>query len=240
MQRIVMARARIYMLPSDHPTKMAAASIMGALDQGTWWHDADAIMRDICGIQVDIWQHFGLRFDQDSDTASKRKLMQQYKTQVVLPHLKALERDWFAQQVAMLASDAIVPYAEILPLHQPWRPIERWADWTPSQWAMLRTWSVSRVLGRLPLLAHTGVDFITALAVCPFCQHPMAGIQHMVQECTSMDDVRSEVVTTCGQEATLHFCLKPGELTQEGFFAKVKLVALSAARLAQQLQVDYV
>ena len=64
--------------------------------------------------------------------------------------LQALEQQWFQTQIALLNDEGLIPYAELLPMREPFRAGIVWAPWGKTMWRFYRAWTVARITGTIP------------------------------------------------------------------------------------------
>ena len=150
--RIVLARARLLLLPAGHPVE---AAVNGALNVTgkNWLRDAESVMEDL-GIGTDIchdWSDIGR-----SSSKKTKDFLKKWKLQVVRPAVWRLEEEWFRVQLSKLNNDGLVPYAELVPLRQPCPAVVRWAPWGKTMWRFHKAWCLARVTGGIPLVIWGG------------------------------------------------------------------------------------
>ena len=143
-QRVVMTRARLALLPSSHPTRVAVRAAQH-LPQ-TWWQHARVLMMSTSPEFSEVWEFAGASDFDDLTKQEKSKLLQAYRNSCVMPLLRVLEEQWFQQQLQQIISEAIVPYNHLDHVLQPWQPNERWQTWPPTFWSMIRIWKVARIV----------------------------------------------------------------------------------------------
>ncbi len=143
------------------------------------------------------------------------------------PAIQASERQWFCQQLARLNEDGAIPYAELLPLWQPFRASLRWAPWGKTQWRFFRAWCVARITTRVPLAVwgHGGLPL--ELNPCPLCSARSADLAHLVGECASTTKYREEGSWASSSEV-LKWCLE-GAGDMADLRARVRLLGLSVS-----------
>ena len=179
-QRIAMTRARIFLLPRDHPTSLAVQWIVAGNVQDTWWTHSAEVVRAVLQVP-EIWHTIEVTDEIRSSIVHRKRALATYKRCHILPRVRKMETEWIQGQLQNALTEAILPYRSICPTLQQWRPPERWAHWPPSRWRLHRIWCAASVRGALPLLTPNSC-FLRIVPVCPFCHTQVAGILRWIAQ----------------------------------------------------------
>ena len=186
-QRIVVARARIHVLPPGNPV---AAVLRGAsrMTGRTWLTDAEAVMADL-GIDSDLDMHFAVEGFDLSRPKTRKAIVAKWKHRVVVPCVRRRETAWFHQQLAALNNEGLIPYADLVPLGQPLHLELRWAPWGRTMWRFYKAWCVARATSCIPVAVWGRAGpggrsgLCTRLDHCCLCGQRDACLDHVLTRC---------------------------------------------------------
>ena len=126
VKRIVLSRARLLALPDNSPVAQVVAGTQAVTGE-TWLNHAAAITAEL-GITVDF-PCASLAEGARSTAEARRKAVQRWKKDVVMPAIRAQEQQWFLHQLAELNNEGLIPYRELLLVREPLTAGARWAPW---------------------------------------------------------------------------------------------------------------
>ena len=186
-RRVIMARARLALLPSPSPISPVLAALAAAGGEATWLEHAEAVAREV---GVSAWPSAAPGATPDQ----RRRVGAAWGRAVVDPLLEALESDWFVEQVGRLAGDGLVSLGDILPLRQPWPRELLQARWGPAMWRYHRAWCTARVTLCIPGAVWGLYEdpVVVSAEPCPLCGGPTASLPHLVEECAELEAFRRE------------------------------------------------
>jgi len=189
-RRVIMARARLELLPPDHPVSVLVDDVERA-GVRTWWQDALEV-REAWGVMVGA-REFGAGLGEGRTTPlARRTKAQKYKNRVVLPRLHERERAWFQTELQKAVEAVRVDHAALVPGRSRWHPSSRWAAWGPTHWKYYRAWVLVRLTGGVPLVVWGAGELPPFLPTCPWCWKQSVGVVHWALECTALQDLRGE------------------------------------------------
>ena len=111
---------------------------------------------------------------------------------VVMPCVRRQEEVWFNVQLAGLNDGGLVPYACLVPLHQPFDLELRWASWGKTMWRFFKAWCVSRVTLCIPMVVWGRAcpggrsGLVGHLQRCSLCGVASAGLAHVLSTCPAL------------------------------------------------------
>ena len=197
--RIIMLRARITLLPTNHPLSRIISAVVGAGVQNTWWGHAGKVMRE-WGVNGDAGDW--LQEKERGCAVERRKAAALFKRQVVKPAIVEAEGRWAREHFAKITSSTPphpfpVPYKKLprsaaIPRGYPMSL--RWACWGPSHWKWYRRWLLSRMgCPRLAMAVGLRGQRAGDEERCPLCGEQVAHLTlHIIAVCESTADIRGE------------------------------------------------
>ena len=230
-KNIIMARARLACLPDIHPAKRVAQGIQRAGIPDTWLHHSASVLRYF-QIGWDLWDPtYSIPCEVFESVKARRNFLRQYGKHVQ-PFLLSSDFEWFKNALAVLNSEGLIPYVDIIPLHQPWAAKEQWKTWPVSLWQAHRIWSVARIIGGAPILSEVSGGFIAIFSLCPFCHHRAIGLQHMMTTCPGTIDLRRNLPDPNVDPRILLKAALTYPGNEKDLIAQVILVSSAVARFA--------
>ena len=137
--RITMCLARLFLLPPCNPVGAAILAAQEATGSN-WIRDARAVAASL-GIYIfPSWE--ACTAEEKSNQAARKRCLNQWKLQVVLPQVRAFEQDWRDQQNLKLNSDLAVQRIHAV---NKALTLVRSAAWGKTMWRFFRTWVVVAV-----------------------------------------------------------------------------------------------
>ena len=167
--RVVMARARLACLPEEHPVYKVAWAVWRARVGGTWMEDSSRVMREVLGIDLELWEFEAVSLVVRNTRRHRKALLARYKRHVVLPRVRAKESEWFRDQLAKLNTEGAVPYHELVPVRARWQLALQCAPWGATLWRFFRAWALARITGGIPLSLWGMGDIASVLPRCFAC-----------------------------------------------------------------------
>ena len=139
-------------------------------------------------------------------------------------------------QIAQLNSTGAVPYADLVPLRQPWPRSLQWAAWGPTMWRFFKAWAVVRITGGFPL-PHWGLgDVALVFPHCCLCGRGFVDVAHLLAACPGTARYRAGLPAASLANVSL-WCLgcpgAPDELRVRVMFLGLCCSAFMRARRAE-------
>ena len=149
-RRVIMVRARLGLLPPDHPL----SGLIDALEDtptNTWWEHSKAV-RNAWGVQVGAREFAAARGPGRTTPEARRKKAEEYKRRVVLPCFQRREAEWFRTEIQKATAEGRLHLPNLAPGRGRWSPSLRWAAWGPTHWKYYRAWMLIPLTGGIPLV----------------------------------------------------------------------------------------
>ena len=236
--RIVMARARLFLLPPGHPAAKAVRGVEGQGAQGTWLEHSARVMRDVLGVMQDVTEFEQVTPELRLCAVRRKGLADRYRQQVVLPRAKQVDAEWFqAQFQKLVATSPEVGERLVIP-RGPWLPTMVWAPWSRTVWKFFRAWVLIRITGSLPLIVWGVGGLSQQLLVCPLCGTHHIGISHLLDDCESIASLRTSMVPQAVDNVTtwaMQGVRDVQELRHKVVFVGIALARLAKARMDRML-----
>ena len=230
-RRVIMARARMELLPPDHPLSKLVDGVEAA-GVSTWWEHAREV-RTAWGIEIGAREFAEGRGEGRTTPEARRKKAQEYKRRIVLPRFQERESEWFRSEIQKAVANGRLNHPELAPARSRWLPSLRWAEWGPTHWKYYRAWVLVRLTGGIPLTVWDAGEVMAFLPRCPLCGHASAGVIHLALECRGVEDVRAEARATAGaQELTEEWLLQGG--AADAVRIKVRLLGRAVGRVVAE------
>ncbi len=185
-QRIIVAGARLLVLPSGTPVEMVLRAAE-RVTVTTWLDDGRGVMLDVC-IMEDFWAGRDLAHLR-ANRKSARAEVKRWNNVVVIPCLRRVEEVWFRDQLVGLSSAAAIPYAELVPLGQPFGlgPLGK------TMWRFYRAWIIARITGGIPFAAWGAGGVPKSADTCTLCGLEGASLRHVLVDSPELLSFRMEL-----------------------------------------------
>jgi hypothetical protein len=188
LERIILVRARIQLLPTDHPLAVAV-SVAERLKAVTWWtHTNEA--KKLLGIDKDIKEYGGLVAGTYLDPIGRKAAVSKFKNEVVRPRLQAMEQQWFQESLAKLGAGMELTYQNVRP-KKVWNNALCWSGWGRTMWRFHKAWCIARVTEKLPIAWFGGSGLDSVLPCCPQCRAADADLHHVLCVCSGTSHLRA-------------------------------------------------
>ena len=141
------------------------------------------------GLAEDLDSHFGAGASGERCPLERKRLVANWKTRVVEPCVRRHEARWFSEQVAMLNTEGLVPYAELVPLRTLGNDLDiRFAPWGKTMWRFYKAWCVARATSCIPAGVwgrgtRSSGTLCARLERCSLCGACEADLEHVVVSC---------------------------------------------------------
>ena len=118
---IVMLRARLACLPLDHPARITACHRRFTNIPDTWMIASWEILTKDLKIEHDLSDTWSsIPIDVTKNPKARKLFVSNYCSNYVLPKMRQLDHAWFTGQLSKLNTDGLIPYTDLVPLHQCW------------------------------------------------------------------------------------------------------------------------
>ena len=199
LERAIMARARIQLLPREHPA-VAMLHLADNIPAITWSSSLRTVLYDLCLVDQipDITSRPDI-FDADTlESArhcpkSRKETLRLYRDIVVRPVLETFDHGAYEAAVGHKTIFGI-PFMTLQPCLVRTCPAlldlpnsTRLASWT-------RIWACIRCTGKWPLLLFTGEGFESTLPNCPLRNAPDASVQHLLTACMGTEPLHRQLI----------------------------------------------
>ena len=196
----IMARARLWVLPADHPAAIMRVAAQ-ASPAPTWWKRIGAVMAGMPGGAIpDINQVEYLTPILSTATscpAARKDVLRRYRLEVVTPALREYDRPSMEAAVHRVIPTFGMPFEDFMPMGIWSRPPEPDADFGGN--LHYRLWAVCRLTGRWPLPVIGGEDAPALLQRCAACHSPEVAVTHAFTACAHTSALRRTLWSARGQ-----------------------------------------
>ncbi|CAK0864232.1 unnamed protein product, partial [Prorocentrum cordatum] len=195
--QVVMARARLWVLPEGHP----ATAMRDAARQSpapSWWRAAGQLMASMPNGPIrDISAHEGFTEEvvaARSSPASRRSLLRRYRQEVALPALRAYDQPSVDAAADRPLPCLGLPFRSLMPAMQ--RGTQQYMFEDHGGNLYFRLWAVCRVTGRWPLPVLGGEDAPLVLPRCGACPSTEVDVSHALLACGHTSASRRQLWTS--------------------------------------------
>ena len=194
MEKVVMDRARIILLPNEHPVKQAFR--VCADREATWPGAARSIMQKLAPegqarlpevTEID-WP--ATIEEVRTDSEARKKVAAAYRRQVVKPAVQEYDGAWLRLHEGPRQLDPGRDEWDFVSLQEgvacPGELLMGLED-GPADWLCYRIWAVVRATQAHPWPIWGRGAGALSLAQCPLCGHGPADVRHVVLDCAGTD-----------------------------------------------------
>ena len=108
-------------LPLDHPARITAFHRRFTNIPDTWMIASWEILTKDLKIEHDLSDTWSsIPIDVTKNPKARKLFVSNYCSNYVLPKMRRLDHAWFTGQLSKLNTDGLIPYADLVPLHQCW------------------------------------------------------------------------------------------------------------------------
>ena len=185
LEYAVVARARLFLLPVDHPAaRMFSSALMSPA--ASW---ATLIKRRMDAARpriLDLFEHPS--FSQEdvdlarTDKVFRKNVLQRYRWDVVRPCLIETDAARYHKVACNIVQPLGLPFAAFI--NFPQRLCQQWLSWQPSPggWIQLRAWALVRITGKWPYTL-LGDDLTASISHCRLCGTLGVVVMHVLVQC---------------------------------------------------------
>ena len=243
LERTVLARARLFLLPAEHPGANMLTVASGT-SCSTW---ASAVRAWMCSLDPPLpdvveWPFAGppACAKARADPAARRLLLRSYKFYVVRPALLKLDLLSFQRATADALPVFRLPFSAWLsgPPGTHWNLLD--LELGPGSWLQFRLWAVVRMSGCWPLQVLGAPLCVSTLPRCGACGARDVDVWHALFSCSASAELRSALWSrlplpppSCPAQVSqflFHQCRPPAERREHvHFVATAVLLAMTGA-----------
>ena len=223
LERAVMLHARAMLSSHSHPARRILEA--ARFSSGTTWHSqvmdvsyrSDFIRPIPCILETlsDVEVSNAL-----SCKRARKFYLRRYRRAHVSPVLDAYDGTGFSTA----ASNQTWPYVDFQPFPERLPDILLRLDWGPQTWYFYRAWSITRVLGKLPLAVFGGNDPPRCVSFCPLCGCSSADVLHVLHACPATWDLYCDYCTSVGLDFSSGVRIRWSRLRLELFADRISFL----------------